>query len=91
MDSFDALPLACLINDRFLAVHGGLSPDIKQLDDINKLNRFQEPPMFGPFCDIMWSDPIDEKAGLLPSKYQFNANRGCSYFFGKEATSEFLH
>jgi len=43
VDSFDALPLACTINNKFFAVHGGLSPKIKSVADINKLNRFQEP------------------------------------------------
>lgn len=29
MDSFDLMPLACIINNRYLAVHGGISPDLK--------------------------------------------------------------
>lgn len=29
MDSFDLIPLACIINNKFLAVHGGISPDMK--------------------------------------------------------------
>lgn len=34
MESFDAMPLACLINDKYLAVHGGISPELKKLDMI---------------------------------------------------------
>ena len=29
MDSFDLFPLACIINNKFIAIHGGISPDLK--------------------------------------------------------------
>jgi len=57
MESFDALPLGCILNERFLVIHAGISPDIKtvngennrQIADLNKINRFQEPPKEGAF------------------------------------------
>jgi serine/threonine-protein phosphatase 2B catalytic subunit len=40
---FEAMPIAAVINGKFLAVHGGISPELKTLDDINKIIRFSEP------------------------------------------------
>lgn len=32
MESFDLFPLAAIINGKFLAVHGGISPDLKSVN-----------------------------------------------------------
>lgn len=51
-----------LIDEKILCVHGGLSPDIKTLDQIRILERNQEIPHKGAFCDLVWSDPEEVDA-----------------------------
>ena len=74
MESFDCLPLAAIMNQQFLCVHGGLSPEIFTLDDIKKLDRFKEPPAFGPMCDLLWSDPLEDFGTEKPTQENFSHN-----------------
>jgi serine/threonine-protein phosphatase 2B catalytic subunit len=32
MDSFDLFPLSCVINGKFIALHGGISPELKSVN-----------------------------------------------------------
>ncbi|XP_013763929.1 serine/threonine-protein phosphatase 2B catalytic subunit beta isoform [Pundamilia nyererei] len=91
MEAFDCLPLAALMNQQFLCVHGGLSPEIHTLDDIKKLDRFKEPPAFGPMCDLLWADPLEDFGNEKTQEYfGHNTVRGCSYFYSYPAVCEFL-
>jgi serine/threonine-protein phosphatase 4 catalytic subunit len=45
------------VENKFLCMHGGLSPQINNIEDILKINRFEEIPLEGAMCDLMWSDP----------------------------------
>ncbi|XP_037950730.1 serine/threonine-protein phosphatase 2B catalytic subunit 1 isoform X2 [Teleopsis dalmanni] len=91
MEAFDCLPLAALLNQQFLCIHGGLSPEIFTLDDIKKLDRFREPPAYGPMCDLLWSDPLEDFGNEKNSDYfTHNSVRGCSFFFSYNACCEFL-
>nr|XP_020755635.1 serine/threonine-protein phosphatase 2B catalytic subunit gamma isoform [Odocoileus virginianus texanus] len=91
METFDCLPLAALLNQQFLCVHGGMSPEITCLDDIRKLDRFKEPPAFGPVCDLLWSDPSEDYGSEKTLEhYTHNTVRGCSYFYSYPAVCEFL-
>lgn len=83
---FDFLNLAAVIDGKIFCVHGGLSPDLVTLDQISTIDRMQEIPHEGPFCDLMWSDPedIEEEAWMV-------SPRGAGYLFGGKVTSEFNH
>lgn len=92
MEAFDCLPLAALMNKQFLCIHGGLSPELFTLEDIKALDRFREPPPFGPMCDLLWSDPLEDFGSEKPSQENFchNQVRGCSYYYSYNACCEFL-
>lgn len=69
------------MDNRIFCVHGGLSPIIRTIDQIQVLERLQEIPHQGAYCDLMWSDP-EEIAGWAISP------RGAGYLFGYIATNE---
>ena len=52
-------PLSIWLDFRYFCVHGGLSPELKTLDEIQKVDRFQEPTENTSFFNLLWSDPAD--------------------------------
>merc|ERR1719462_1044662 len=79
-EAFCALPLAHLINDKVFVVHGGLfSTDGVTLDQIRKIDRFQEPNDDGLMTEMLWSDPYQGQ-GRQQSK------RGIAVQFGQDVT-----
>lgn len=84
-DVFDSLPLAALIDGKIFCVHGGLSPSLENISDLNEINRFQEIPHEGVMSDILWSDPDPDVAG-----YGISA-RGAGYLFGANTVEKFVH
>lgn len=89
--SFNALPLAAIMNKQFFCVHGGISPELKLLDDLARLDRFREPPTRGLMCDLLWADPIEDyDEDNIDQTFMRNTVRGCSYAFTYIASCQFL-
>jgi len=60
LECFETLPLAAVVNNDYLCMHGGISPHLNDYGEINDINRFQEPPLSGLLCDLLWADPVDD-------------------------------
>ncbi|EJT79307.1 serine/threonine-protein phosphatase ppe1 [Gaeumannomyces tritici R3-111a-1] len=81
---FDFLVLAAIVDGSVLCVHGGLSPEIRTIDQIRVVARAQEIPHEGAFCDLVWSDPEDIDTWAV-------SPRGAGWLFGDKVATEFNH
>ena len=85
VDLFNCLPIAASIDDKILLVHGGLSPELKKIDQLQKVVRPTDIPEDGLLCDILWSDPDPNV------KDDWGTNdRGVSVTFGQKVLEKFL-
>ena len=82
-DLFNYLPVAALIDDKILCMHGGLSPDLKSIQSIQDISRPTDIPDTGLLCDLLWSDPDKEAVD-----YDEN-DRGVSVIFGEKVVMDF--
>lgn len=65
LDAFQALPLAAIVNGQYLALHGGISSWLTKVEDINTLERIDEPGKEeNLFNDILWSDPMPSRDAM---------------------------
>eukprot|EP00080_Pristionchus_pacificus_P012001 PDM72021.1 Calcineurin-like phosphoesterase [Pristionchus pacificus] len=83
---FSHMPIACLIGQSILCMHGGISPLLNSLDDIRNIPK----PMMDPnsnqlACDLMWADPMIGLKGHRP-----NMIRGVSIHFGEDLLDEVM-
>nr|GMD42236.1 serine/threonine-protein phosphatase PP1 isozyme 9 [Ipomoea batatas] len=83
-ECFNCLPVAALIDEKIICMHGGLSPDLNRLDQITEIERPTDVPDSGLLCDLLWSDPNPRINGWSDS------DRGVSCTFGADAVAEFL-
>ena len=65
-------------------VHGGLSPELKNVEQLHKIMRPTDVPDEGLLCDILWSDPDDNTKGWGEN------DRGVSCTFNETVLKNFL-
>lgn len=64
-DCFNCLPVVAVIDEKIICMHGGLSPELTNLDQIHRVMRPIEVPDTGILCDLLWSDPEAEVQGWV--------------------------
>lgn len=84
-DCFNCLPVAAIVDDKIFCCHGGLSPDLKSMEQIRKIKRPTDIPDSGLMCDLLWSDPKKDVRGWE------NNDRGVSFTFGEGVVTNFLN
>ena len=72
-NTFNCLPCCAVIDDKIICMHGGLSPELSQMEQIANIARPCDVPDTGLLCDILWADP---DSGITVS-----AARDCAFCF----------
>ncbi|XP_022197905.1 serine/threonine-protein phosphatase alpha-3 isoform-like [Nilaparvata lugens] len=83
-DVFNCFPVAAVIEEKIFCCHGGISPDLRNFDQIREIERPVDVPDKGLICDLLWADPDKETVGWAQNQ------RGVSYTFGAEVVNKFL-
>ncbi|KAI9510305.1 protein phosphatase type 1 [Russula earlei] len=83
-DCFNCMPVAAIIGDRIFAMHGGLSPELRSMEQVQFTKRPTDVPDHGLLCDLLWSDPDENITGWAP-----NRERQVSFTFGADVASQF--
>jgi len=82
---FDLMPIAAIIDNKYFCVHGGISPSLRYLFQIDSIERNHEIPYEGVYSDIIWADP-DEKV-----QEWSQSPRGIGFLFGELPTKKFCY
>ena len=84
IESFYNLPLAAILFENTLCIHGGISPEFHNINQIKSFQRpikdYSNPILMG----LLWSDPTLNDQGFLPSR------RGTGFLFGYSVLNNFL-
>jgi serine/threonine-protein phosphatase PP1 catalytic subunit len=81
---FNCMPVAALVDTQILCMHGGISPELYDLQQINRLPRPSDVPDFGLMCDLLWADPEPDMGNGWAQ-----SDRGVSFVFSYKTIKDF--
>jgi len=83
-DCLNCLPVAAIVDEKIFCMHGGLSPELSQMEQVRRIQRPTDVPDTGLLCDLLWSDPDKDIVGWGEN------DRGVSFTFGPDIVAQFL-
>ena len=95
---FEYLPLAAVVEDQILCLHGGIGANVKKISDIENISRPLEVIHEASTkaqqiaMDILWSDPTDndDELGIQPNVQRDSNNFGNIVKYGPDIVKSFL-
>ena len=83
-DCFNCLPVSAIVDEKIFCMHGGLSPELQNMEQIKRIMRPTDIPDTGLLCDLLWADPDKDIVGWGEN------DRGVSFTFGEDVVAQFL-
>ena len=76
--------MAAVVDNKIFCIHGGLSPEFKKIEEINKIDRKKDILNEGIISDLVWSDPSEEIMEYSPEE------KGVGQYYGEKAVNDFI-
>ncbi|OHT06289.1 Ser/Thr protein phosphatase [Tritrichomonas foetus] len=84
LKTFDTMPIGAVVGGQYFCIHGGLSPELKLVDDVRNIKRPTAIPESGLLADLLWSDPSPKTKEWGPN------DRGSTITWGARIANRFL-
>lgn len=98
-DAFSYLPIAAIIENKMLCVHGGIGPSVKRIEDFNRIQRPIElssettAAEQAILLNALWSDPMENEleTGFKKNNFRNIISSDHIFKFGADIVKQFLN
>lgn len=82
---FSEMPLAGIVNNRIMLVHGGLAKGVGKIEELEEAGKGGEEPENPKVFETLWNDPSEDV-----EEFSHNPRGPGVYYFGSKALERFL-